>query len=237
MNTRLLWLLGGIVAGGLLALLLVWPRPVPASSFSEPTQPSKVERVPPRTPATQVETLRDITVFDLRKWAAPSSATPEVPFRMTNVLTFRKIKPVDSLVVHYSTGGSRIEFRCVFPRCSTFRAESEEHPDERNYAVAFHVSDIPERREFPALVEAIYWNGFVGPTAERASTYTSSNTAPLQELGLAVLVPEDKPFRGIDLFADEEWVADTSFTAADTYAYWRIQQPKPVTHYTMVWAW
>jgi hypothetical protein len=196
--------------------------------------------------------LQDVSVFDLRFWKpgpAGDTLTRTSPVNYSDYLRLTKTRDTDRFVGHYSTSGSAIDFRCITHACHVVRciaAACIEHPGERQYALVADVSKEIPGQEFLLLIEATYWNGFPTSSTESAQTYTDRDVDRLTDLRLDVVLPDEKPFTGFDLFSSEtgsaaeqryersqDLVADPSRHVLQ----WRISDLRPHHHYRLAWHW
>ncbi len=223
-----------LLVGGAVALLLLRP----ARSSGTPRN-RVVETLPAPTSASEVESLDDSTVFDLRRWSITHD-TAGTHVRMYNRTIYRKRASADSLVVHYATGGTAITFRCPGKLACESRTQRMRDPmGHRNYAVVHYIGEIPIRQDFEVEVEADYVNGFRDAKGDEAATYTSEGADPGDRVTLTLLFPEDKPVKvyraatdpAIDLTSAPEVTPDRR------RIFWRVQPIRPNTHYVIYWTW
>ncbi len=204
------------------------------------------------TTASDVETLRDISMWDLRGWKAVAAGETNLrvsPANYINYLHVKKLKDVGVYRAHYSTNGSAIDIRCITHPAEILTEEkSSNHPGEgkKEYEVDVDVSTIPVNHEFLIVVEATYWNSFQNPTGEEASTYTDEDMHQMDELAMFVLLPDGKPFKSVQRWerpskssekapyhSNERLYQDDS----GRFVYWSISDRKPDHHYQITWTW
>jgi hypothetical protein len=218
-----------------------------------PAQAKEVPKLNPETGAKEIETLRDISMWDLRGWKAVPSGenNPRYsPVNYVNYLHVRKLQPATTYRAHYSTDGSLIDLRCITHPFNLFQKTGgdDSHPNEgkKTYEMDVDVSDVSVGNEFLIVIEATFWNNFQGNGPQEASTYTDEDMNQMDELAMFILMPESKPFRN-----PQRWERLTTqvnrvpyngnerfYTDKDgRFVYWSIQKRKPNHHYQLSWEW
>jgi len=197
------------------------------------------------------ETLRDISVFDLRGWKqVGADSNPRTsPANYINYLHVKKTRAVSIYRAHYATSGTAIDLRCITHEAQILlQAAPTEHSGQqvKEYEVDVDISGVPIDQEFLIVIEGTYWNSFQNLLEETASTYTNNDIAQLDELSLFVLLPENKPFKGYKLWAQTSGGSarteyrDPNRVYADRdghFIYWSILGRKPDHHYQLSWNW
>src|SRR5688572_13773845 len=157
-----------------------------------------------------IETLRDISIFDLRAWRqVPESEKNNrySPVNYINYLHIKKTRPANVYRAHYATSGIAIDLRCITHQANILlQATPIEHSGTsmKEYAVEINVENVPVDQEFLIVIEGTYWNSFQNLQQESASTYTDQEIDQLQELAVIVLLPESKPFKNYRLWNNPE---------------------------------
>lgn len=196
-------------------------------------------------------TLRDVSVFDLRGWKkiSPNETNPRVsPVNYINYLHVKKTRETKTYRAHYATTGTEIDLRCMTHQSQTLKQEKpEEHDGKkyREYEVAVNVEDIPVGKEFLIVIEATYWNSFQNLEEESVLTYTDSDIDQMEELALFVLLPEEKPIKSYNLWANPSGEEKAQFLGNSRiykeengrFFYWSITDRKPGYHYEITWNW
>jgi len=210
-----------------------------------------VKELPEESNSDLYELIKDISIFDLRQWkSTPDSLknTRYSPANYTNYLHVKKTKPLDKIVIHYGTSGFGIDMRCITNAFQFFQKEKPTFHDgvnHKEYALVVDVSAMPLNKEFLVVVEATYWNGFSNLNTEDASTYTDEEIHGLDELGLIVFFPENKPFKDFQFLdkkfgSTEDSYRGTQAFYADVnkkFIYWSIKDRQAGHHYRLKWNW
>jgi hypothetical protein len=198
------------------------------------------------------QTLRDISVFDLRGWKqlSASETNPRVsPANYINYLHVKKTHDVKTYRAHYATSGTGIDLRCITHQAQVLQeATPVEHSGQkvREYEVDVDISEVPVDKEFLIVIEGTYWNSFQNLIEETASTYTNDDIAQLDELSIFVLLPESRPFKGYKLWSQSSGGGERSEYRGDNrlyadqnghFLYWSILARKPDQHYQVSWNW
>jgi hypothetical protein len=211
----------------------------------------QVQDLPEDPDDTDFETLRDVSVFDLRGWKKlpPDEANPRSsPANYINYLHVKKIRPAKLYKAHYHTNGTGIDLRCMtqsFEILTKQRPEQHVNEGGHEYEVDVNVEDMPVGKEFLVVIEATYWNSFQNLTEEDASTYTDMDIHQMQELSLFVLFPENKPFKQVDRLAGPTGGEKQGFRDEEKFYedkehrffYWNIIQRTANYHYQAKWSW
>jgi hypothetical protein len=234
-----------------------------AKQNNKPTTAAAVTVVPPNAGVKKVpelsevsdegfQTLRDISVFDLRGWkqVPPSETNTRVsPANYINYLHVKKTRAAKTYRAHYATSGSGIDLRCITHTADVLQeSEPKEHAGGKvkEYEVAVNVEDVPLDKEFLIVIEGTYWNSFQSLAEESASTYTDKDIGQLDELALFILLPENKPFKGYRLWSENtngsnrgEYRGENKVYADrdGRFLYWTISERKPDHHYQVTWTW
>lgn len=221
----------------------------PIKGYVVPEQSKqKVDSLPKET-SGEYKLIKDISIFDLRGWKPVSESEKEIkvsPANYINYLHVVKTKPINKIVAHYSTGGYDIDLRCITHNFKTYiqTPGSADHPNEKYYGIEIDVANIPIGEEFLIVIEATYWNGFGNIERESAATYTNKETEGLEELGLIVLLPYDKPVKEVARYSGRDGKMEL-YRDADKYyldqnkrfIYWSIKKINADTHYKLDWTW
>lgn len=216
-----------------------------------PQNSNIVKELPEESNAGLYQLIKDISIFDLRQWKhTPDSLkeTRHTPTNYTNYLHIKKTSPLDKIVIHYGTSGFGIDMRCITNSFQFFQKEKPDFHNEtrhKEYALVVDISNMPLNKEFLVVVEATYWNGFANLNEEDASTYTDDEIQGLDELGLIVFFPDNKPFKEYS-FLDrkfgetEDSYRGTQSSYADVnkrFIYWSIKDRQAGHHYRLKWTW
>lgn len=198
------------------------------------------------------QTLRDISVFDLRGWKhlPATEVNPRFsPAGYINYLHVKKTRDMKIYRAHYSTSGTNIDLRCVTHVAEVLqRATPVAHNGQvvKEYQVDVNVEDIPVDKEFLIVIEATYWNSFQNLMEETASTYTDKDIDHLDELSLFVLLPENKPIKSYKLWTQATGTSEKKEFRGNNrlyvdknnqFIYWSIGERKPDHHYQVSWTW
>ena len=248
--------LAGSVVTGLTGYLIAKQRTpnVQTVSTSVVPQNPNLKTVPQLSEETDegFETLRDISVFDLRGWkqVSPSETNPRFsPADYINYLHVKKTRDVKTYRAHYATSGTAIDLRCITHEAGVLQqAIPVEHAGQKvkEYEVDVDISEVPVDKEFLIVIEGTYWNSFQGALEEDVSTYTSNDIAQLDELSIFVLMPESKPFKGYKLWSQDTGGGERSEYRGDNrlyadqnghFLYWSILARKRNHHYQVSWTW
>ena len=229
------------------------PTPIQINLNTVPpaTNVKQVQDLPEDPDDTDFETLRDVSVFDLRGWKqlAPNEQNPRSsPANYINYLHVKKIRPAKLYKAHYHTSGSGIDLRCMthsFEILEKQKAEQHSKEGGHEYEMDVNVEDMPVGKEFLVVIEATYWNSFQGLAGDDASTYTDTDIHQMQELSLFVLFPDTKPFKEVDRLAgptgkDKQGFRDEEKFYQDKdhrFFYWDIIKRQPNYHYQAKWTW
>lgn len=210
-----------------------------------------VKTLPEESNKDHYQLIKDISIFDLRGWkVTPDSLKNRrySPTNYTNYLHIRKTKPLKQIVIHYATSGSAIDMRCITNRFDFYQKEKPNFHDgktTKEYALVIDVSGMEIDKEYLIVVEATYWNGFNNLKEEDASTYTDEEIHGLNELGLIVFFPDNKPFSNVSRLdrdeneKEDEYRGDENFYPDKNkkFVYWSIQERLPNHHYKLKWNW
>lgn len=252
-----------ITAAGVVMAAVIAAIPGTISAL-KPQQENKIVVVPPpenlkpvpklneETAASDVETLRDVSMWDLRGWKPVPKGSENQrisPANYINYLHVRKINAVNEYRAHFSTSGSAIDMRCItHPAKILLSAGSPDHPGEGNkeYEIDVDISKVPVNREFLIVIEATYWNGFQDDKHGATATYTDEDMKQMDELAMFVLMPENKPFKNVQRWdrptkspqklpyqGDERLYQDN----AGRFIYWSIANREADHHYQLAWDW
>jgi hypothetical protein len=200
------------------------------------------------------QTLRDISIFDLRGWkqVSPSETNLRVsPANYINYLHVKKTKEAKVYRAHYATTGTLIDLRCITQESQVLQqATPIEHVGQnvKEYEVDVNIENLEINKEFLIVIEGTYWNSFQDLIEESASTYTDKDIAQLDELSIFVLLPEHRPFKGLKLWDHATGASESEKTEyrgkqnlyADKdghFIYWSIIDRKPDHHYELTWTW
>lgn len=198
------------------------------------------------------QTLRDVSIFDLRGWKQLSQSEPNLrasPVNYINYLHVKRASTAKTYRAHYATTGTAIDLRCItHPAQVLLQASPVEHAGQKvkEYSVEVSVENAPVDKEFLIVIEGTYWNSFQSLVEESASTYTDKDIKDLQELALFILLPENKPFKGYKLWSHptlqsekKEYQELTKFYADKDgrFIYWNILDRKSDYHYEVTWNW
>lgn len=217
-----------------------------------PAQVTEVPKLKEETGADEIETLRDISMWDLRGWkSVPTEGENSrySPANYVNYLHVRKVRPASIYRAHYATNGSLIDLRCITHQYNLLLqqggAGGYAHPGEKTYEMDIDVTNVAVGEEFLIVVEATYWNSFQGTQRQEIETYTDKDMKHMDELAIFVLMPESKPFRNplrCARTADKECVSygghERFYTDKDgRFMYWGIDERLPDRHYQLSWDW
>lgn len=219
-----------------------------------PVEAKTVATLHEETPSSEIETLRDVSMWDLRAWRPVLPGTSDNRYSAVNYVNYlhvRKLKPVDVYRAHYSTDGAMIDLRCITHRAEILQQAGEgQHPgeDKHTYEVVVDVKDVAVGNEFLIVVEGTFWNDFQNLKQEEASTYTDEDIHQMNELAMFIMMPEQKPFTNTKRWERPSKSPDSSKVAYDgnerfytdqngRFVYWSIQNRKPNTHYQLTWDW
>ncbi len=205
------------------------------------------------TPQEKYKLIKDMSIFDLRGWKyVPDSllSRPISPIKFTNYLHVKKIRELDSIAFHLGSSTSTIpRINCLTHQSEVRIIKNAHHKVNSNmksYGINIDVSDEPINSEFLIVVESIYYNSFNNPNEENCETYTDNEITFLNELGLMVILPESKAFKGeikrIKISSDEKESAFTGLSnwyvdKDNRFAYWNIKNLRPNHHYKLKWNW
>ena len=250
----MLALMGSAVTGvtGYLIAKQRVPPEAPPSSVVPPNPNLKTVPKLNEEDSEGFQTLRDISVFDLRGWkqVSASETNPRVsPANYINYLHVKKTRDVKLYRAHYATSGTAIDLRCITHEAQVLQqAIPVDHAGQKvkEYEVDVDISSIPVDKEFLIVIEGTYWNSFQNPVEETASTYTTNDIAQLDELSIFVLLPESRPFKGYKLWSQKygggertEYRGDNRLYADKDghFLYWSILARNPDHHYQVSWTW
>jgi hypothetical protein len=220
------------------------------TSVVPPTATVKTKELPPEVDAGFM-LLRDISVWDLRGWVTvPTERMMDriSPAHYLNYIHVKKVSAQAIYTVHYWTGGSAIDLRCITHNAKIYEKTSADIHSQpgHEYAIEIDVTAAPLNEEFLIVIEGTYWNAFQ-MDKESAETYTDADIGALGELGLIVLFPLDKPFKEapelneIDSNTQQERKIreNTSFYAdkKGQFLYWDVTSRRPNKHYKVSWSW
>jgi len=198
------------------------------------------------------QTLRDVSIFDLRGWKQLSLSENNLrasPVNYINYLHVTRTSQAKLYRAHYATTGTAIDLRCItHPADVLLQATPVEHAGGKvkEYAVEVNVENAPVDKEFLIVIEGTYWNSFQDIVEESASTYTDKDIKHLQELALFILLPENKPFKGYKLWSHptghaekKEYQELTKFYADKDgrFIFWSILDRRSDYHYEVTWNW
>jgi hypothetical protein len=217
-------------------------------------QPIEVDSLPKEINNDDYILLKDISIFDLRNWKyTPDSLKNKKnsAVNYTNYLHIKKLKPINFITAHYATSGLQIDMRCITQPAPFFKKKDKPdkfHSDstEKEYAIQIDVSKMELGKEFLVVVEATYWNSFNDTSKNDASTYTEKEIKNMEELGLIVFFPENKPFKNLSYYNTPfETGVESSYISNSTtfpdvkkkFIYWSIKEREANNHYTMKWDW
>jgi len=202
----------------------------------------------------------DLSVLDLRRsqqtpwyshlrlFESSEEAAKTKPAILRNVMILEKIKDERKLIMHYSTTGALV-VRCLSQPATYEETIGPEHGVLTDtWAVIVDVSALPVNTKFEVIVEATYYNQFVGPNGSAYSTYANEQTDP-EDMSVAILFPEDKPLKGVNGVNVMEYPPNNDSGAkfagmarefADskglTY-YWTTTNTRSDYFYTVNWSW
>lgn len=198
------------------------------------------------------QTLRDVSIFDLRGWKqiSPSETNLRVsPANYINYLHVKKTKEAKIYRAHYATTGSLIDLRCITHEAQVLKQASPvEHAGQNvnEYQVDVNIENVEINKEFLIVIEGTYWNSFQNLTEESVSTYTDEDIQQLNELSIFVLLPQNKPFKSLKLWdqvtgsseRNEYRGRQSQYADKNGYfIYWSILDRKPGHHYEVTWTW
>jgi len=72
------------------------------------------------------------------------------------------------------------------------------------------VEAVAEGSEFVVVIEGTYWNGFRNSDRDSVSTYTYRSADKVKELGVTVLFPPEKPWKGCKCSPEPAWTSVTA---------------------------
>ena len=191
--------------------------------------------------------LEDTRYFDLRKWKAPPSDTPDKPF--SPVTMIREIRAKKNAVANYMRYEVRTSGSVVYlqsNREKSIIAQAELRPvGERELKVrhiVLDVSDVEVGDEFTLVYEATYYDAFADSNQWWAGILAHGN---LERSTLVAVFRKDRPFTSLECVkADAKTKDETTIpcdnlsTAKDsTYAYWEIDRPTSGFVYQLKWTW
>ena len=228
-------------------IVQVMPQIVP------PVLAKEVLQLNPETGASEIETLRDVSMWDLRSWKRVplvQANTRYSPVNYVNYLHVRKLREAKTYRAHYSTSGALIDIRCITHPYTVLQRTGLDtaHPGEgkKTYELDVDVGDAQVGHEFLIVIEATYWNNFQEAGSQEVATYTDEDMRQMDELAIFILMPESKPFHN-----PQRWQRVTSSETREPYdgnerfytdkdgrfMYWSIQNRRPNHHYQLTWDW
>jgi hypothetical protein len=222
--------------------------------------PITVERVQGDLPEENGASFRffsDLSVLDLRRshqtpWYShlrlfenSEEAEKIKPAILRNVMTLEKVKDESKLILHYSTTGTLV-VRCLTQRATYMETlVTGNGTSTDTWAVNVDVGAIPMNTKFEIIIEATYYNQFVGVEGSAYSTYANEQTDP-EDLSVAIIFPDDKPMKGVSVMeyppshAPGAKFAGMAREFTDrkglTY-YWTTINTRSNYFYTLNWSW
>ncbi len=192
------------------------------------------------------ETLRDVSVWDLRAWKkVPSGNTNDrySPVNYVNYLHVKRTRPgTGPYVAHYSTEGDAIDIRCLTHHCEQLEVKPAVAPTRHKYEVRV---DNVGAGESLLVIEATYWNSFQKPH-EWVVTYAENDAGKLLELVTFILLPESRKMVGYNtVFMEGEGRSEKAFLAPSTIykdaaghvLFWSVPKPEKGFFYKVYWDW
>jgi hypothetical protein len=199
----------------------------------------------------------DLSVLDLRRsqqtpwyshlrlFESSEEAEKTKPAILRSVMTLEKIKDERKLILHYSTTGTLV-VRCLSQPATYEETVGPEHGTLTDtWAVTVDVGAIPMNTKFEVIVEATYYNEFVGVNGSAYSTYANEQTDP-EDISVAIIFPDDKPVKGVNVMeyppsqAPGAKFAGMAREFTDrkglTY-YWTTINTRSDYFYTLNWSW
>jgi hypothetical protein len=245
---------GGVLTGYFASVGLRNKEEKPPAIAVVPDQkPVEVDELPKESNDDDYELIKDISIFDLRNWKYTPEEDKNTKYsavNYTNYLHVKKLKPINFITAHYSTSGYGIDMRCITHPAPVFKKKEvpdafHDKPNDKEYAIQIDVSKVEVGKEFLIVVEATYWNAFNDQNKNDASTYTGKEVKGMQELGLIVFFPDNKPFKEMEYYNTPENGEETPYLSNSTifpdknkkFIYWSIKERLPNNHYTLKWTW
>lgn len=224
--------------------------------------PDTVQRVQEseRLPDENLESfqyIRDLSILDLREsqrtsWASFTRAIFSKeerkkikPAVLRNIMTLRKSKPANSLILTYSTSGTLV-VRCISHHAIyQEKVSTRENKTTDLWAVTVDVSAMPLDTDFDVIVEATYYNGFSDSAGSDFTTYANKQKSN-EDVSLAILFPDTKPMKSISIMEFPPTGGDgvRLTAAAREYRdpsglsyYWTTTNTRSDYYYKFSWTW
>ena len=194
---------------------------------------------------------KDIRIIDLR------SRLPIPPDKMdeeysvstwTRYTLMHKLVPqLEFVDFEFATTGVDVHARSLTHPAEIRKITGSHFHGDREldvtYQIRTDISDIEVNEEFLVINEASYFNAFSGETSEWASLSVSEVT---EEIGMIVLLPEDKPIKTYQLYSyPHDSRARTEFRDPSVHfvspnqqvLVWKVENPEVGLAYEIEWTW
>ncbi len=119
------------------------------------------------------------------------------PATVINQMTVRKVAAQDQIRIGYTASGE-LDLRCLSQPFSV-RLATDRTRDVRQGELVINVKDVPVGSVFVIVNEVTYWNSFRGTDQDDYSTYTHNHQSQPEDLSVAIIFPEHKRFKTMDV--------------------------------------
>lgn len=261
------WIKGELQGPAWLVLAAVGALMVASPIIAAALQkPSNVTTAPPSVQSalkinepdyTAFRFLRDVSILDLRAstqspWYSYFSLNKIRgekqkirPAILKNYMTVKKVSAAPEMHITYSTTG-KLDVRCISYPAKYQRADTVEGSSQvETWDVIVDVSSIPVGETFELLVEATYWDAFSGIAGDDYTTYAHNQTDP-EQISVALIFPDDKPFTGMTVSElDPNSGKESALQAAsrdlagpeNRTFFWETTNTRPSWYYKVAWKW
>jgi hypothetical protein len=199
---------------------------------------------------TNFEILKDTRVIDLRsRKKVPDNKAKEMfsPVTWVRYTLLKKKKQATTISFHFATTGTGLS-----PRSLTHRyiLKKLNEPTllgggelKTQWEVEVDISEHGIEEEFMVITEATFWNAFTGEEKEWASIMSDYT---INELGMILLFPEDKPYKshvfktqqkGEERIEDFHGTLNIFPSPSKQSLSWKIIKPKTNVNYRVHWEW
>jgi hypothetical protein len=154
-------------------------------------------------------------------------------------MAVKKIAPADYIYIKYSTSGT-LDLRCL---TQPYTIQLSEKGDEGQIIADVRSVDIGA--EFAIVTEVTYWNAFRGSRGDDFTTYTHNQQNIPEGIALAIIFPDDKPFKSLQVLEQPPNASTMRLASSGTAwpspenrtYYWATRSAGGEWFFTAKWTW
>jgi hypothetical protein len=151
--------------------------------------------------------LKDLSYLDLRNslvrpwydylpyWGRLAGHHRRVrPASLFNYMLIHKIGDAHEIHIDYSTSGL-LDLRCLTD--ASYKVFTYYTDDQYVGEIVVDLGSVPKGSDFVLITEVTYWNAFSVNNEEDFTTYTHDQADQAEEMSVALIFPDAKPFKEI----------------------------------------